>query len=160
MATALQRQHMAGLMRWLIVYEPQVHYGQVRPMRTVHLREQQLAAIFAAGQGVTLDCSETATLVCRLAGLADPNGRGYDGTGYTGTMLDYLPHYSEPEAAGVGALVVYGPGTGDHVSQVIEPGADPLLFSHGVERGPVAVRFSVQRKAHRQPVTFLNIGKL
>lgn len=160
MATTPQRAHMAALMRWLIDHEPQVHYGQRRPMKTAAIREQQLADLFASGGSIIMDCSETVTLICRLAGLADPNGQGYDGSGYTGTMLATLPHYQDPRRAATGALVVFGPGAGDHVCMVLEPGADPLLFSHGQERGPLTVSLSVERGYHRPPVTFLNVSGL
>lgn len=147
-------------MYWTVEHEAQIHYAQRRPMTTAHLLEQQLADLFAAGVLIAMDCSEGVTLLCRLAGLADPNGRGYDGTGYTGTMLDHLPHYTKPGNADVGALVVFGPGSGDHVAMVYTPGADPLLWSHGAENGPRFVKLSVEKAVHRPPVTFLSIAAL
>lgn len=160
MATQLQRNHAAGLMRWLIAHEPQIDYDQVRPMRTRRLTEQQLVDVFARGGRIETDCSETATLVCRLAGLADPNGHGYNGAGFTGDMLAHLPHYTDPAKAAVGALVVFGPGSGDHVCQVLEAGHDPLLFSHGQDAGPIAIRLSAEKRVQRGPVTFLNVSRL
>src|SRR5205807_987286 len=78
------------------------------------------------------------------SGLHDPNGPkfNYNGFGYTGTLLDGpCPHYFEPGRAKVGALVVFGPGTGEHAAMVLEPDPrNPLLFSHGGERGPLAIR--------------------
>lgn len=161
MATTLQRAHMLGLMRFLLAHEPQIHYGQIRPMKTAKLTEQQLANLFSVGGTITSDCSETATLICRLAGLANPNGTTYEsGAGYTGTMLNHLPHYTDPRGASVGALVVFGPGTGDHVGLVMTPGADPWIFDHGSESGPKRRRLSTVAAAHRPPVTFLNISSL
>lgn len=160
MATEAQRNHLLHLMRYLLGHEPQIHYAQVRPMRTVHLREAQLHALLGAGRSITMDCSEAVTCLCRWAGLHDPNGLHYDGYGYTGTLLDHLHHYSDPHRAEVGALAVFGPGSGDHVAMVMEPGADPLLWSHGSEGGPRRVRLSVERAVHRKPVTFLSISPL
>lgn len=144
---------MAGLMRWLIANEPKVSYRQTRPMTTRGYTEQTLADRFTNGGTITMDCSEAVTLICRLAGLADPNHLGYNGAGYTGTMLTSLPHYTDPKAAGVGALVVFTSQKkpdGDHVCQVVEPGADPLLFSHGQNAGPIAIRLSDELAAQRR----------
>lgn len=160
MATSAQRQHLYDLMLYLLGHEPQVHYAQVRPMQTVQLSEALLDARLAAGRGITMDCSEAVTCLCKWAGLADPNGRHYDGSGYTGTLLANLPHYSDPSRARIGALVVFGPGTGEHVSMVLEPGPDPLMWSHGSESGPIRVRFSRERSWHRPPYTFLAIAGL
>lgn len=160
MATEAQRDHLKALMKWTVAHEPQIHYAQRRPMRTINYYESDVARIFKDGSSITMDCSEGVTCLSKWAGLKDPNGRGYDGLGYTGTLLGYLPHYSDPEDADVGALVVYGPGAGDHVSMVYTPGKDPMLWSHGLEGGPQLIKFSQQRTYHRKPITFLSIGKL
>ena len=153
MASPAQRQHLAKLMRALIAHEPQVHYAQIRPMRSIHLK--------APAYPMTLDCSEAVTCLCKWVGLKDPNGLGYNGRGYTGTLLDHLPHYHDPARAMVGALVVFGPGTGAHVAMVLEPDhRNPLLFSHGQERGPLAIRLHDEAEAHQPPATFLSIAAL
>ena len=140
-------------MRDLLRHEPQVHYAQVRPMRNVHLTHPVYP--------MTMDCSESVTMLCKWAGLQDPNGLKYNGSGYTGTLLDHLPHYYNPAHANVGALVVFGPGTGHHVAMVIEPDArNPLLWSHGQERGPIQVRLHDEAQYQPPPVTFLSIAKL
>lgn len=160
MATQAQRAHLHALMRWTREHEPLIHYAQIRPMRTSHFHEQELADLFETGHAISMDCSEGVTLLCRLVGLRDPNGRGYDGTGYTGTLLTHLPHYAKASAAGVGALVVFGPDDGDHVGMVDTPGTDPLLWSHGAEGGPRLVRLSAEKAVHRPPTTFLSIAAL
>jgi hypothetical protein len=43
---------------------------------------------------------------------------------------------------------------------VLEPGDDPLLFSHGQEAGPLAVALAREAAAHRPPVRFLSVAKL
>ena len=160
MASDAQRKHLHALMRYLLAHEPQIHYAQIRPMRTVHLSETDMRHRLDSGGALTMDCSESVTCLCKWAGLHDPNGHGYDGTGYTGSMLDHLPHYTDASKAKVGGLVVFGPGTGDHVCMVLEAGSDPMLFSHGQERGPIAIRFSAERAWHRRPATFLSIAHL
>lgn len=160
MATTAQRKHLARLMSYLLAHEPAVHYAQVRPMRTVHLTERQAVLSLQHGPGLTMDCSEAVTCLCKWAGLHDPNRLGYSGRGYTGTLLAGLPHYSDPSRAKVGALVVFGPGSGDHVCMVQQPGRDPLLWSHGEEHGPRSVRLSAERAVHRPPVRFLSIAGL
>lgn len=160
MATDAQRAHLLHLMRYLLDHEADIHYAQVRPMRTVHLSEAQAVLHLQHGPGLTMDCSEAVTVLCKWAGLHDPNGRGYDGSGFTGTLLQHLPHYSNASGAKVGALVVFGPGSGDHVCMVMEAGSDPLLWSHGYEGGPRAVHFSAERAVHRRPATFLRIASL
>jgi cell wall-associated NlpC family hydrolase len=54
-----------------------------------------------------LDCSEFVTLVYKAAGVVDPNGRGYNGTGYTGTLVANGTRTSNPQP---GDLVFYGTG--------------------------------------------------
>jgi hypothetical protein len=160
MATLAQRRHLHGAMEYLLAHEPRIHYAQVRPMQTIHYTEQQVTRLLDHGGSITMDCSEAVTCLCKWAGLHDPNGLHYNGSGYTGTMLAHLPHYTNPKAAQTGALVVFGPGSGEHVCMVQEPGGDPLLWSHGAERGPRSVRFTVERAFHAQPATFLSIAHL
>jgi hypothetical protein len=113
------------------------------------------------GRHLTFDCSQSVTEIYRWAKLKDPNGLAYKQPGYTGTMLHHLvTHYTDPARARVGALVVFGPGTGEHVAMVIEPGHDPLLFSHGAAHTAGPIRFSVERTFHHSPATFLAVDKL
>lgn len=160
MTTQPQRQHLERLMRYLISKEPQIHYAEIRPMRTIHMNENVMRFKLDQDGAITMDCSEAVTCLCKWAGLHDPNGLSYDGAGFTGTLLQHLPHYSKPSLAMVGALVVFGPGSGEHVCMVLERGQNPLLFSHGMERGPLAIRLSAERKWHNLPVTFLSIAGL
>jgi hypothetical protein len=39
---------------------------------------------------------------------------------------------------------------------VLEPGDDPLLCSHGAERGPIAIRYSDERAFQPPIVTWLS----
>jgi len=75
-------------------------------------------------------------------------------------LLHHLPHYSDPSKAKVGALVVFGPGSGDHVCMVRHPGPDPVLFSHGSERGPIWIKLTDEQRYQRKSTTFLSIATL
>lgn len=163
-ATKAQREHLARLMRYLAAHRSQLDYptGDIRGAAdalTWHLTEDEAIAKLAAGGRLQFDCSQAVTQLCRWAGLSDPNGLDYRYPGYTGTLLAHLPHYSRPRSAMVGALPVFGPGTGEHVSMVLEPGADPGLWSHG-RSGVDLPRLSQQRTWHRPPVTLLSIAHL
>lgn len=86
----------------------------------------------------TTDCSGFVTMMAKWGGAPDPNGSGYNGYGFTGTLLTNLPH-TDRQHAKRGDLVVYGDGTGEHVVmllQNVEEHADPLVASHGEENGP------------------------
>lgn len=100
------------------------------------------------------DCSGFATLCYAWAGAPDPNGLGYNHSGFTGTMLGHLPEIPM-EQAQIGDLIVYGPGSGDHVVIIVEVGQDPLTVSHGQERGPFRIRHSAEVQSHRSPVRIL-----
>jgi hypothetical protein len=151
---------MAAVMDYLVLHRDRVHYRQVRPMLTRPLHTLvDLHAALASPRGVVMDCSEAVTLICKLGGLTDPNGLHYNGSGYTGTLLR-LPHYYDPHSAMLGALVVFGGGTGHHVTMVREPGADPLLWSHGQESDPRLILLSLERQHQPSPVTFLSIAAL
>jgi hypothetical protein len=92
------------------------------------------------------DCSGFVTMVCWCAGTDDPNGLGYDGEGYTGTLLSHELHVAmwAKNAKGItydelipGDLVVYGPGTGWHVGFIVEVhGPDVLTVSMGEQGDP------------------------
>lgn len=141
-----------------LAYPPQDLRGPA-DQATFRLTEQTLEHLLKAGGRITADCSEMVTELLHWVGCADPNGLHYRYAGYTGTMLAHLPHYTNPRGAGVGALVVFGPGSGEHVSMVYEPGADPLLQSHG-RPGLDRWRLSEERTFHSPPVTFLSVAHL
>lgn len=132
--------------RWGVANEPAIHYAEVRPIDgRGHPRKLP----------ITTDCSGFVTDCYEWAGAPDPNGNGFNGLGFTGSMLQHCRHVAA-SAVREGDLVVWGPGNGEHVALVLEPGSDPLLASHGQERGPIAIRFSVESAAHHQPATWLS----
>jgi hypothetical protein len=52
--------------------------------------------------------------------------------------------------------VVWGAYPGHHVALVLEAGSDPLLCSHGQEKGPLAINFSVESRYQPTPATWLS----
>ena len=139
---ATVRQKIVAAARWGIENEPRIHYGEIRPIP------------LGRRLPLTTDCSGFVTVCYYLAGAPDPNGRGYDGSGYTGTLLGWLRAIA-PLDAKRGDLVVWGTYPGRHVALVLEPGDDPLLCSHGQEKGPVAIPFSQESKYQPTTATWL-----
>lgn len=109
---------------WGIHNERLIHYSEVRPIPETHPKILPL----------TTDCSGFATLAYKFAGAPDPNGRNYDGYGYTGTMMQHGELVERPEP---GDLILYGEYPGHHVVIVMEiwHGAW-IVCSHGQENGP------------------------
>ena len=66
---------------WGVVHEAEIHYGQLRPIDGLATPHKLPLAT---------DCSGFVTLCYKWAGAPDPNGRGYDGYGYTGTLLQHM----------------------------------------------------------------------
>jgi hypothetical protein len=131
---------------WGCDNEAQIHYSQ-GSLRFAALNTPRALPLYT-------DCSGFVTLCYKWAGAQDPNNLGYNGSGFTGTLLTGSSEISLAEAL-PGDLIVYGPGAGDHVVIIVEPGDDPLTVSHGQERGPFLVRHSVEARAHRAPVRVL-----
>lgn len=130
---------------WGAANQLPIHYTQ-GPGRMSDLHCVRCLPLYA-------DCSSWGTKVYCWAGAPDPNGRGYDGFGYTGTILQNCPLLPSVRALSLGDPFVFGPGMGDHVSWVVDYAGtdDPLLCSHGFEGGPLLVRLSQQMRQHRPP---------
>lgn len=144
--------------RALIDYPP----GDIRNQRdlaTWRLTRPAMEARLRNGGRIQFDCSQCVQQIFRWCELADPCGLNYAYAGDTGAMLAHLPHYSRSSGAGRGALAIFGPGRGEHVSLVLEPGRDPLMGSHG-RPGYDHVRLSAEAAFHSPPVTFLNVSGL
>lgn len=133
----------AGIVRWArqgVKDEPQIHYAQVRPIPS-SWRLPMLT-----------DCSGFVTLCYRQAGAKDPNGLGYNGQGWTGTLLDHgetVPLWQ----AKPGDLVIWGAHPGHHVAVIVDVSnpVDPLTVSHGSDRGPIVVSVVAETAAQRRP---------
>ena len=140
------RAKIVQLARWGIQNEPQIHYQQLRPVDG--MSQPKKLPLYT-------DCSGFSTLCYKWAGsTVDPNGGNWTGA-YTGTMLQHCRHIPK-SAVKPGDLVVWGAYPGHHVALVLEAGADPLLCSHGQEKGPFAITFSAESKFQPKPATWLS----
>jgi hypothetical protein len=146
--TYTKRQLVVRLCHWGISHTAQIHYAEKRPMplTTPHVLPHL---------PLTTDCSGWATLCYRYAGAADPNGLGYNGAGYTGTLLKHMRHITTRDLE-PGDLAVFGCKTyptGHHVCVVMDVGsrtaATIQTCSHGSENGPLEI--SVAQEARYQP---------
>ena len=123
---------LADYCRRTIAAEPLWHYAQVRPIAPLGV---------PPNEGGTTDCSGHATCAYFWAGAPDPNHRGFDGYGYTGTLVEN-PKVVAPYQ--VGDLGIYGESVSNttHVVTCHQAGNDAsaLWCSHGSEGAPCAVK--------------------
>lgn len=134
MATPAQRQHVLHVLDYFhahaghLLYPPE-DIRQPLDNECWAWSEQTLDHVMNGGGYWQGDCSEHATFVWKCAGLWR-----WRSPGYTGSILELLPTYTNAKAAGVGAGVVFGGGTGHHIAVVHTPDprhGNPLLDSHG-----------------------------
>jgi hypothetical protein len=140
---ATLREKIVTAARWGIEHEPEIHYGEIRPIP------------LGRRLPLTTDCSGFVTLCYYLAGAPDPNGSRYSGYGWTGTLLRHLTPIG-PVDVRKGDIVVWGSYPGRHCAIVLEADDDPLLCSHGMERGPMAIRFSAECRYQPPTVAWLS----
>jgi hypothetical protein len=134
-ATFKIRADLVAQAEWAINHAASIHYPVIDDFQ--HARPMPID-IPVHHLPFTTDCSGFVTMMAKWGGAPDPNGLGYDGYGFTGTLLDHLPH-TDREHARRGDLVVYGDGTGEHVVMLLQNVAnhpDPSIVSHGEEGGP------------------------
>lgn len=81
-------------------------YVQHRPMHAGLFENEVPGGVAGPAQPMGIDCSEFVTLVYKAAGVQDPNGSNYNGSGYTGTLAANGKKTSDPQP---GDLVLYGP---------------------------------------------------
>lgn len=133
------REKIVAEAQWGLSNAAGIHYQQLRPMDGVNQRHKL---------PLNTDCSGFVTLCYKWAGAGDPNGLGFNGQGYTGTLLSYLTSIPQSQVKAGDLCLWARNGKGEHVSMVSEPGSDPLLISHGEESGPYTVRFSSSNRYH------------
>ncbi len=150
-ATTQVRQAMVNNCLWGVTNHNEIHYAETRPM-PINIAVHQLP--------FTTDCSGFATLMAKWSGAGDPNGSGFNGEGYTGTMLDHCTHISVAETQ-PGDLVVFGNAPGTHVVVLTESaagGLGALCVSHGQEGDPIHVSLEVEAQSHSgEPLTYLSL---
>lgn len=108
---------------WAFLHRSQFHYRQYRPMA------HSLKAVEARNR---TDCSAYATLGFKDGGAPDPNHVGYNGTGYTGTLIQHgvwIPVQKSLPAD----LAFYGPNqqAPTHVAIRDENMGNPGVYSFG-----------------------------
>lgn len=79
------------------------------------------------------DCSSSITGIYDIADLLDPNGLGFDGLGFTGTLAEHGVSIGLNQAQ-IGSLGFYGHFPYSHV--ILNVGVN-RWFSHGSEAGPL-----------------------
>jgi len=141
------RARIVTIAHWGISNTHAIHYQQRRPIDGIN-HPYQLP--------LYTDCSGFVTLCYKWSGSPDPNGRGFDGEGYTGTLLSHCRPIYKAQLE-LGDIVVWGNFPGHHTALVIERGSDPLLASHGEESDPRAIRLSVESRYQPAAVHYLRI---
>ena len=137
-AEQLVKDAIADYCKRSISSEPKIHYSQNRPM--THLG-------VAPEDGFTCDCSGHSTgayywaKLKTLIQVPDPNHCGYNGYGYTGTLVDN-PQVTSGNYV-IGDLGIYGTSTSNttHVVTCYQAGdaVTAKWCSHGSEAGPYQV---------------------
>ena len=154
LATDEIRNQMVSNAEWAIEHTSSIHYEESRPM-PITIAIHHLP--------ITTDCSGFATMMAKWAGAPDPNGRGYDGSGFTGSLLSHLPHIGGQDAKRGDLVVLYKVdgdlADGDHVVILLQDVAghpDPFVASHGREDGPSRQPLSLETSSFTgKPATFL-----
>lgn len=145
------RQRLRRQVAWARSAPTRWMYAETRPIPLARFKTRELP--------ITTDCSGFVTGLFYAAGAPDPNHQGYDGEGYTGTMLDYLRAIAKSSLR-FGDLIVFGSYPGVHVVMVIEPGRspdwDPVVLSHGRPGLDVMALSRMTLDFPGQPVTCLS----
>jgi hypothetical protein len=128
---------------WSLANNGRYVYTQKRPMPS---------SWTAPGAEEGIDCSTSVTLDYKAGGAIDPNGLGYNGYGYTGTLWNHGTATAAPEPSD---LAFYGEMTGgipSHVAIVVEPGW-VISFGHTpISKYPIGYRSSDYRGCRHYPV--------
>lgn len=160
-----KREIAVGVMNLLVDKKSLIGYRQLRPMKT-HLIDSVdglLAAINAGG--FAWDCSESTVCVFHVAGLADPTGQGYDGSGNTGSMLTNarLKRFTGAHNAHQCSLAVFNadkPLVEQHVAicHTADPlGGNPIMFTMGSPADPSLVLFKNLQPGFKGETVWLSV---
>lgn len=133
---ALLEPHVDAYGRWLLAHDDPIARNREALMRScdwalahaTHWVYQQKRPMGSSMRlEFSMDCSETATLLYKDAGLTDPNGREYDGFGNTDTLLGHGPQVAAKNRK-PGALVFYA--NPSHVTICLRDVTRVLSFGH------------------------------
>lgn len=143
-----QRQLIVQFCHWAIANTRSFHYAEIRPIPRV--KKQTLPRL-----PVTADCSGFATMAYAFAGAKDPNGNGFDGEGFTGTLLRHLKRttLAKLKPGDIGIFGCKSVPAGHHAVVVTAVHARTYAgvecASHGGENGPFLI--SAADEARYQP---------
>lgn len=105
---------------WFIAHARTIKYAQTRPIPYYKMDRWN--------PFILTDCSGSVSMHYYSAGAPDPNGQGYNGLGYTGTLRAH-GHWVRPPLR-TGDMIHYGRGQGKHVAMVLDF-EDDVNFSFG-----------------------------
>ncbi len=96
------------------------------------------------GKHIRADCSFGVKDLCKWAGVPDdPTGDNWGGYGNSFSITAHLEHVAHPSMLEVGDIITLDrDSTHGHAMMVLEPGTDPLCWSHGHQGAPNEVRLS------------------
>jgi Putative peptidoglycan binding domain len=145
--TSLERKVEAGLKcaRLYVAHSSEIEYTQMRPMQL-----RRIPHLPSRG-----DCSASCAMIYFNADLPDPNGRDYDGGGYTGTLLAHgrevsLGSLQPLDLVFYGSTTVARPGfpvgAPTHVACSMGDSQRDRVFTFGQDPGPF-----FQRVEYREP---------
>lgn len=131
------RQTLVSVYDAIKPYKDQLDYteGDTRSMSNAFTYAQFIARLKAKLRA-TGDCvSLGVTPVFKWAGWGDPNGLGFDGYGFTGTIIDHLPRITDVSGVHAGSIGIYGEYPGVHAIVALEDynGDATKINSHGEE---------------------------
>lgn len=106
-------------------------YSETRPMP---------GSLFSGTLPIRIDCSAFATLCYKAAGQPDPNGSGYDGSGFTGTLEAHGRTTTSPQP---GDLAFWS--SPDHVAVYVGAGK---VISMGGQGDPTELAVSAETAYH------------
>jgi hypothetical protein len=113
--------------------------------RYLAFRPESVPATWEKEQHVIADCSKGCQFLARWAGAPDPmdpQHNTFADWGNSQTIWSHLQHADHAHDLEVGDIVTFGRNGDKHAAMVLEPGRDPLLWSHGHQGAPNSYRLS------------------
>ena len=141
------REKIVANAKWGVQHAGEIHYEQRRPMDGLHYPHKL---------PLYTDCSGFVTDCYKWAGAPDPNGYGYNGQGYTGTLLNHMRQIMRSQLR-IADLIVYGYFPGEHVVMFI---GNDRCISQGSEPDPREFTLEGMQSAFSGPTHYLTLPAL